>query len=421
MGLTKPDFGVGLTLLEILLAAGWTRDATGVVRLTTITDQVGIGTATPAAGRKVEVLETASGSGLRATGLLSTSVAHEAGVTLDAFQRWTVLASGAMTWGSGALAQDVLVSRTAASVLTLTNNAGGGAVLRLGAAADTATDGTAGTVHAAGFLISELGFVSRGGATVGNARGTGAADLQVMRAAATQVASGAQAALWGSSSTSSGTGSTAGGGTCIASAPNTVSIGVLCSATTSRSVAIGDTLTSTGSSSYAFGSTNTSSATAAGALGFQASTAHYGTLGWMSGQFAAIGDAQGELPIWRVTTTDATANVEAFLDGAAAAQRFVLVNDSHYVYDLRFVARRTDSNQTGFSGRIAGSILRHTNAASTALEGTQALETFSAFTGTGAIVVDADGANGALRVRVTGIAAQNWRWTIQGRIQRVTG
>lgn len=40
------------------VSTGWTRDAGGVVRLTTITDQVGIGTATPGAGIALDVVGT---------------------------------------------------------------------------------------------------------------------------------------------------------------------------------------------------------------------------------------------------------------------------------------------------------------------------------------------------------------------------
>lgn len=51
-GITGPSLGT------ILVAGGWTRDAgpPGVVRLTTSTDQVGIGTVSPLAGSKLEVL-----------------------------------------------------------------------------------------------------------------------------------------------------------------------------------------------------------------------------------------------------------------------------------------------------------------------------------------------------------------------------
>lgn len=40
----------------LLAAGGWTRDAGGVVRLTTVTDQVGVGTATPGAGIKLDIV-----------------------------------------------------------------------------------------------------------------------------------------------------------------------------------------------------------------------------------------------------------------------------------------------------------------------------------------------------------------------------
>lgn len=48
----------GAGLGSVLVAGGWTRDAgpPGVVRLTTSTDQVGIGTSSPLAGSKLEVL-----------------------------------------------------------------------------------------------------------------------------------------------------------------------------------------------------------------------------------------------------------------------------------------------------------------------------------------------------------------------------
>jgi hypothetical protein len=98
---------------------GWTDDGT-VVRLTTATDQVGIGTAAPAATRKTHVLATGLTTGLRSETILATDAALDVLVTGDVVSRWLVQGDGQQQWGDGAAAADTFLSRgTAANSVQL--------------------------------------------------------------------------------------------------------------------------------------------------------------------------------------------------------------------------------------------------------------------------------------------------------------
>ena len=123
----------------------------------------------------------------------------------------------------------------------------------------------------------------------GNARGDNAIDLQLVRAAATQVASGTGSVAIGRNMTSSGTGSVAIGNACISTASGAVSIGNVC--------------TSSGIYSFSTG-TNTLSNL-------------YGQKSFGSGDFSTAGDAQSIMLVFRRSITG-TGIAELFLDGASS-------------------------------------------------------------------------------------------------------
>lgn len=343
-----------------------------------------------------------------------------------------------------------------------------------GAAADT----TPTVLQSSGIRITDNAALQQ---TAGNAKGTDAVDLQPARSAVTQVASGANAFLVGKNSTASGADSVAIGDTNVASAANSVAIGDTNTASGVGAVALGtgstasglkavvgggDGCTSSGSKSVvgggqlcqatgdqsvcAGGDANVASGTTSGVLGGtgnaatnlnsailggrdnvagadnsaiiggrQGKTLLYGQVAHASGQFASAGDAQTSELIWRVTTTDATANVEAFLDGATATQRATVPNNTTWTFDILVVARRSNGDSICF--RVVGGIK---NDAGTTVLVAATTETVLA-DGTGGaltaanIDVDADNANDALRCRVTGIAAQTWRWVFRARLVEV--
>ena len=145
----------------------------------------------------------------------------------------------------------------------------------------------------------------------------------------------------------------------------------------------------------------------------------HGQVAHSSGRFASNGDAQTSEFIWRVTTTDATANVEMFLDGATATKRATVPNNTTWAFDILVAARRSNGDSICF--RIVGGIK---NDAGTTVLVAATTETVIA-DGTGGaltaanIDVNADNGNDALRIQVTGIAAQTWRWVAHGRIVEV--
>lgn len=170
----------------------------------------------------------------------------------------------------------------------------------------------------------------------GNARGTSAIDLQVVRSGATEVASGAESTIaGGQNNTASGANSVVSGGTTnTASAANsTVGGGTTNTASAaSATVAGGNGNTSSGQGSFtagesnvasgtdseSTGSNNTASANYSSAKGLQSLAVLHGQRAIASGRFSAQGDAQISDVIMRNTTAANTTPVLLFLDGASA-------------------------------------------------------------------------------------------------------
>lgn len=122
---------VGVTTVTIpggsVSAAGWT-DLGPVIQLTTGTDQVTVGTSATT-GRKFTVTETGANQGIRIEASGGTSIALDARVGAEVAARFTVLADGSIRWSDGTNPADVLIARSAAAELTLSNAAGGGLTL----------------------------------------------------------------------------------------------------------------------------------------------------------------------------------------------------------------------------------------------------------------------------------------------------
>ena len=116
-----PNARVNVTLAGIGATGGWTRDAgPTTTRLTTAADQVAIGTAAGAVGRKVTVTTTGANQGLRTVGLVATDNALDAGGAGEANLRLSVDVAGLFQWGpGGAGALDTRVQRSGVGALTL--------------------------------------------------------------------------------------------------------------------------------------------------------------------------------------------------------------------------------------------------------------------------------------------------------------
>ena len=287
----------------------------------------------------------------------------------------------------------------------------------------------------------------------GNARGTDATDLQVTRAAATEVASGTNSVLAGGenntasgshsaitgglSNTASNTNSFVGGGTSntASGSASTVAGGSTNAASGSDSTASGG-LSNTASGNFstvAGGSGNTASGLDSSVSGGQDNTASaesstipggaaaiadkYGQMAHAAGNFANNGDAQVTQLIWRNDTADATPT-ELFLDGDTL--RATIPANTSWVVRILLVGRSSAGVEAMWSAE--GGI--HNNAGTTAV--TAAFTIASIADGTGAtwgvvgnFAVTADDANDSLKLEVTGAGATLIRWVAHARIVEV--
>ncbi len=278
------------------------------------------------------------------------------------------------------------------------------------------------------------------GATIGNARGAEATDLQFNRAAATQVASGtASAIVGGRQNTASNNRSFVGGGLAnncaaedaaiVGGSTNTITSGIgqysFIGAGANNTVgslysaAFGRVNVSTSGSdySYMFGEDNDAQADYTFVYGVQAIADHHGEFAHSSGVFAAVGDAQVGEVVWRRSTTDGTANVELFLNGSSL--RYTLADDSTYAFYILLSARRTDANDESAAYEFRGCIDR--NAGVTALVGTVTKTVLAEDTAAWEADVVASDANDALVIQVTGEAGKTIRWVAYGKIVRTSG
>lgn len=296
-------------------------------------------------------------------------------------------------------------------------------------------------LYASGILYHAKGVVSTGvgnGTAEGNARGTGAVDLQTSRASAAQVASGAYSGVLG------GTNNTASGASCVVAggnnnsasgaSPSAVGGGASNSASGNFSaVPGGQSNTASGSHSMAAGSSCTASSTAAVAMGagcqatqpysFAGGTNgkadHWGERSQSAGVFAAVGDALYSSILWRNSTSDDT-QTELWTNGSTT--RFTLDDDSTYVFDILVSARRTDADNESAAFRLTGCIDR--NAGTTAFVGSPSANVLAednAAPNAWDVEIGADDTNDALTIKVTGAAGKSIRWVAHGRIVKVGG
>ena len=329
-------------------------------------------------------------------------------------------------------------------------------------------DTPAGTEKPAPIQTSSIKLTDNGALqhTGGNAKGTDAVDIQPSRALATQVASGNNSFLAGKSSTASGATAIAIGDTNVASGTNSSSIGsnnaasginstavgVGSTASNTNATALGHSATASGADSIAIGTLavasgqfsfsiandsqataqyaatvggtlNAASGSASGIFGgLQAVADKYGQFARASGAFANPGDAQISELIWRVTTTDATAGVEMFLDGIGASKRASIPVGSSWVFQILLIGRSSAGVDAAW--KAEGCI--HNNGGTTALVG-GAITAVVIADGTGgtwgvagALAVTADNANDTLKLAVTGAVATTIRWVASARITEVS-
>jgi hypothetical protein len=288
-----------------------------------------------------------------------------------------------------------------------------------------------------------------GTATGGNARGARAVDLQSSRVAATEVAAGANSfaagasntvsgqysmaignnnsvtgtfgsGAFGTSNTSSGgsfpsfafgTSNTASGTSSIAmgrscSAGNySISAGGFSSASGFGCAAFGNSAFASGTNSQSFGESCTANATYSQAVGNFSLSNRYGMFAMASGAFSgtATGDAQRARFVLRCKTTTNTA-VEMALDGSTTYLGIpsgkviaCTINISGVKSDgsavAHYVRQYAVKNVGGTSSEVYAPVTIGTdNAAGTV------------------IALSANNTDDTLRIAVTGIASETWRW-----------
>lgn len=161
--------------------------------------------------------------------------------------------------------------------------------------------------------------------------------------------------------------------------------------------------------------------TNATAFGSGAVASIFGTKAFANGSIGATGDAQEVLAVLRNTTSNAT-QTELFLDGTGAAQRLVLPTTSAWTFFIKIVARRTDATGSLGAWSYQGFIFKDATSATTTASGVSrtTIARIGSIGGPNDPVVDADTTNGSLRIRVTGVAAQTYRWVATCQLAQVT-
>jgi len=251
-----------------------------------------------------------------------------------------------------------------------------------------------------------------GTTTGGNARGDYAVDLQSphLRGNAANVASGKGAVIGGGrvNKASANNSVVCGGYNNTASGSlfgSTVAGGYTCTASGQRSFVGGGYLNiASGTSTFVTGEDNDATANYSSVGGGYGAVAdRYGMDAYASGRFAATGDAQRARFVLRNKTTNDTAT-ELFLDGSST--RLTIPSGKYLTGTINIAGIKSD-------GSAAASYIRQFSiknvSATTSLVGTvNTIGTDEA--ASTSISITADDTNDALKVEVTGIAAETWRW-----------
>lgn len=263
--------------------------------------------------------------------------------------------------------------------------------------------------------------VPDGTATGGNARGANAVDLHTKRTSATAVASGECSALiggqqciasatnsvcvGGTTNTASGTNSVAIGGTGASATGNSAVTLSRATASGANSIAGGFDVQATGSSSIAFGVGGVSSADGSVAFGRYSRAHRLGMFAHGSTLFSTAGDVQYFVqPVANKTTNNTP--TELFCNQAFGSVRVVLIAGSILHANIFVTGSKSDGSSVASYQRQV-TIKRVGN--TTSLVGTVKTIGTDEAAGT-SISITADDTNDSLKIEVTGISGETWRW-----------
>jgi len=259
-----------------------------------------------------------------------------------------------------------------------------------------------------------VGPVSDGSAG-GNKRGINAVDLQVsiVSRTNTRIASGNYSFIGaGNTNTASGIGSaTIGGTSLVASGNYAVAINSTNTASGSDSFALGSGCTASGSTSIASGTGSIASAPDSIANGVWASAYLRSMRAETSRRFSVTGDAQS---VWHTIMNKTTTNsaVELFIGGSAISQRLTIPSGKVLSATVNIVGVKSDGTAVA---RYLRQVTIKNVAGTTSLVGSVITLGTDEAAGT-SVSITADDTNDALKIEVTGITSETWRWvaTIEG-------
>ncbi len=166
-----------------------------------------------------------------------------------------------------------------------------------------------------------------------------------------------------------------------------------------------------GTNAVSIGSGSSAPATGAIAIGTGSLSNWFGGRAESNGSFTANGDAQEvRAQLRAITTTNAA--TELFLDGAGASQRLVLANNTAWTFMIKVVCRRTDTTGSLGSWLFSGLIYKDTTVGSTTVAGIAktTIARVGSIAGANDPVLSADTTNGSLKITVTGVTGQTYRW-----------
>jgi hypothetical protein len=374
-----------------------------------------------------------------ASTIVNTDVSASAAIDVSKLAMSTNRILGRTTAGTGAVEEISVGTGLSLSAGTLTSTGIGGSVGAVDNAVLRADVGT-GIVQNSGIIIDDVATATQdnvairnnsaatnsslvltpkgtgafilgpkpdGTATGGNARGANAVDLQTSRSTNTRVASGASSFAAGASNLVSGAQAAAFGSGCTASTSWSFSCGRdNASQTGDYTTTVGgqNNIANSYSSIVAGGNSCTASGNYAGICGgFQTQADRHAMQAHASGQFSARGDAQRARFVLRCKTTTNSA-VEMALDGGTTYLGIpsgkviaCTINISGVKSDgsavAHYVRQYAVKNVGGFSSEVYAPVTIGTdNAAGTV------------------IALSANNTDDTLRIAVTGIASEIWRW-----------
>lgn len=299
------------------------------------------------------------------TGLNTTTNYYVINVSGDSFQVSTSVGGAASLFTTNITAGTLLNAHSVSTNVTLSEN--------------TTETNSALVLTPKGTGAFILGPKPDGTATGGNARGARAIDLQLSRSTNTLVASGDNSKTLGFNCTASGINSTAIGVNCNASGRSSISIG-------------GDP-----------SDNNTASGQYSVCYGFRSVADRFGMHAHGNGRFGVDGDAQRARFVLRCKTTTNTA-VEMALDGATT----YLGIPSGKIIACTINITGSKSDGTAVAHYLRQYCVKNVGGTSSQVYAPVTIGTDNA-AGT-VIALSANNTDDTLRIAVTGIAAETWRW-----------